>query len=254
MDRLPNLFIPGFQKCATCTIFESLIQHHRVSGAKRWRDLNRLTFPKEVHYFDKHYDRGLDFLASLYEGAEEDYLIDGSPNYIADPGAFERILVAVPEARFIVSMRNPVDRTISAWNHRSQLEPHEKWSVPVPGGTLMDNIIADVAAKSSSPPGGGLLGLGCYASHIRKAVKLSSHDRFHFLFLEDLNVSFAGEIRKIFDFLELDPIALPNLHVHRRQHTADDLTTEAVEFLTDYYKDEDDKLSELLGVELPWRV
>lgn len=253
MGRLPNLYIPGFQKCATCTLFESLIKHPEVSAAKHWGDLSRLTFPKEIHFFDKHFDRGLEFLESMFDGASERYLLDGSPNYIAAPGVFERVIEAVPDARFIVSMRDPAQRAVSAWNHWSQLELHEKWPVPVPSGTFEENLIADAPANTRTPVGGSLLGLGCYASHIEEAFKLASREQFHFLFLEDLHSSFEEEMLKVFHFLELNSGTITPLHVHRRKHTVEGVTPQVLGWLRDYYRDEDDKLSELLHLELPWK-
>ncbi|MEJ7689960.1 MAG: hypothetical protein WKF76_05735 [Nocardioidaceae bacterium] len=48
---LPTLVIAGAQKCGTSSLVTLLRQHPQVSMSR----------PKELHFFDRHFDRGLDW-------------------------------------------------------------------------------------------------------------------------------------------------------------------------------------------------
>lgn len=252
MNSIPNLFIAGFQKCATSALFESLILHSQITAPSDWRDLDRITYPKESHFFDQHYDRGIEFVESLYAGCSEKYRLDGTPNYLAAENALERIAEAVPDARFVVGLRNPVDRLISAWNHWNQLRPHEQWPVPRRNGTLEQNLKAEMGVAEHCGFRQGFLGMGCYAFHIERAMQVFPRDRFHFVFAEYLQENFEEELRSIFCFLELPPITIPLLFRHRRELTVTGIRSRLKSFLKEFYAEKNSGLSELIGRTIPW--
>ena len=70
---------------------------------------------KEVHFFDVHWDRGWEwYVRQFADGAPGALWIDASPTYMWWPPARERMLSTLPRARYVVMVRDPVDR---AWSH-----------------------------------------------------------------------------------------------------------------------------------------
>lgn len=110
----PNLFIIGFPKCGTTTLSDL------------FRDIEEVFVPynKEPHIFNKNnvlakkrleqYKRQ----ALLHKGK---YFLDATPNYIKDISAYfdamKKLGIKKNESKYIVCLRDPVDRYFSHYLH-----------------------------------------------------------------------------------------------------------------------------------------
>jgi hypothetical protein len=115
----PQAYLIGAQKAGTTSLAYLLQQHPKVA----------LSHPKETHFFSVHFDRGLDWYRSKFEFTDEHILLDASTSYSGanlDPSRPEGIQVDVakrihdlrPDAKLIYILRDPVERTVSAyWHH-----------------------------------------------------------------------------------------------------------------------------------------
>lgn len=103
----PNFFLVGAPRCGTTSISKYLSWHPEVCFSR----------PKELHYFNR--DWRLD-AESLHHGYLDRYFPhfdparhravgEGSVSYLYEPEAIRRILAIQPEARFLVTLRNPID-------------------------------------------------------------------------------------------------------------------------------------------------
>ena len=113
MHILPNYYIIGFPKCGTTSLHFYLGEHSCI----------HLPIGKEIDYFDRLYSRGLNwyrvsfpfrfqFLSNKILGKQ---FITGeaTPRYINHPHALQRIKKTTPNAKFIIILRNPIDRAYS---------------------------------------------------------------------------------------------------------------------------------------------
>lgn len=252
MEGLPNLFLAGFQKCATTSLFKSLVEHPEISGPICFTGIGSEALPKEIHFFNLHYGQGTSAYSRYYEGAKEKYLIDGSPNYLCLPRAMARLRDLIDSPTFIVSLRNPIDRVFSAWNHWQQLSPKEQWAIPFPGEGLYENVKAELARLDPESPLDGFVGTGFYATHISRALTLFPRERFFFTFAEWLQDGYQSEIQRLFSFLGLAPKAVAANRLHVRNSDAVIREEKILELLHEVYRADSAKLGDLLGVELPW--
>lgn len=101
----PNLVVIGAAKCGTTSLHEYLNAHPQIAMSRE----------KELDFFvaEKNWSRGLDW----YEAQFEDAPIRGesSVSYAAFPeyqGVPERIVRALPDARVIYLVRDPVERVV----------------------------------------------------------------------------------------------------------------------------------------------
>ncbi|MFT5506188.1 MAG: hypothetical protein ACI8XC_003914, partial [Gammaproteobacteria bacterium] len=120
---MPDVFILGFIKCATTSLYNQLMQHESVSKTRR----------KEPHF---HFAQVLgdsfsgpadnDTVSQMFMANPEQYLnlyepgklaIDGSAMSIEDPRILETMDVQFPKARHIIMLRNPLERAFSAYSH-----------------------------------------------------------------------------------------------------------------------------------------
>ena len=70
---------------------------------------------KDIYFFDRHYERGLDWYLSFFEPAPAGSLAAGelSHDYLFSPQAADRIARDLPNVRLLTSLRDPAERTFS---------------------------------------------------------------------------------------------------------------------------------------------
>lgn len=71
----------------------------------------------DPYFFDKHYDRGLDWYYSLFRDAPADAKAIGefSHDYLHSPDAAQRIARDLPDVKLLVTLRHPIERTFSSY-------------------------------------------------------------------------------------------------------------------------------------------
>jgi hypothetical protein len=114
--RLPNFLIIGAMRSGTTSLARYLDAHPDVYLAPT----------KEVRYFDRHHDEGLEWYRSHFAGAGDASLVgEATQTYLYDPQAMQRMAVTVPHARLIAILRDPVDRAYSHYwlNKAREREP-----------------------------------------------------------------------------------------------------------------------------------
>ena len=105
LRQLPSLVIVGAQKAGTTQLYAHLLKHPRLFGACQ----------KELEYFSKYHQRSLAWYRSQFPltwrvGLALGQTIDASPSYLCVPAALHRLHAALPQARVIAILRDPVPR------------------------------------------------------------------------------------------------------------------------------------------------
>lgn len=108
--RRINFLIAGVQKAGTTTLDALLRAHPEINMATK----------KEVHFFDRaHHFRGepnYKFYHDFFEFESGKLCGEATPKYLYLEESIERIAAYNPEMKFIIILRNPVDRAYSHWN------------------------------------------------------------------------------------------------------------------------------------------
>lgn len=66
---------------------------------------------KELHFFDRHFNRGPDWYADQFDSPREERIRgEATPAYLSNRLAISRMSRLIPEARIIVNLREPIDR------------------------------------------------------------------------------------------------------------------------------------------------
>lgn len=104
--KAPDFIGVGVQRAGTSWLYECLKEHNEVFLPQ-----------KEVHFFNKKYDKGIDWYYSLFE------LKDGSkvageftPDYLFNEQTVKTMAKTCPDAKLIIILRDPFDRAYSAYN------------------------------------------------------------------------------------------------------------------------------------------
>src|SRR6185312_12729174 len=105
--RMPEIFIVGTMKGGTTILYDYIRTHPKVIAGKS----------KEIHYFSLYSDRGAAWYLEHFPDRAEDVLsIDASPTYfdVAHTAAIPGFIKdAVPDARVLLIVRDPIERAIS---------------------------------------------------------------------------------------------------------------------------------------------
>ncbi|GBG28550.1 Bifunctional heparan sulfate N-deacetylase/N-sulfotransferase 3 [Hondaea fermentalgiana] len=107
---LPNFLVIGVHKGGSTALYGYLMQHGHVRPATC----------KEIHFFtnEETYKRGIGYYKKHFHDTKATPWVltgEGSPDYVRSPVAPVRISAALPRAKFVVSMRNPVERFVSQY-------------------------------------------------------------------------------------------------------------------------------------------
>lgn len=106
--RLPNFCYIGPSKAGSTWLHEVLIRHPQVF----------MTDAKDLYFFDRYFDRGTDWYAGHFRQAGEQHRVVGEvcQEYLSCPEAPDRMLdVLGSRTRVMVTVRDPVTRSYSAW-------------------------------------------------------------------------------------------------------------------------------------------
>ena len=106
-DMPPSFFIVGAPRCGTTALCRALAGNPRISFPK----------PKETHFLlEDRSEESIENVRRLYLERFHPYLVrdcqaigDGSVSYLYDPNSLRRALAFDSRAKFIVSVRNPID-------------------------------------------------------------------------------------------------------------------------------------------------
>ncbi len=109
---LPNFLVIGAQRSGTTWLDQQLRCHPSIYLP---------TVRKEVHFFDRYYDRGLDWYQKFFPPQQQAHqyscIGEVTPDYIFYPQVPELIKKHLPHCKFILILRNPVDRLYSQYGH-----------------------------------------------------------------------------------------------------------------------------------------
>jgi hypothetical protein len=189
-----DFVIVGAQKSASTSLHRCVGEHPSV-----WMPRAEvMTF--ENGYFDSE---SLARLRQLLRREGQGRLVGiKCPNYFARPECPERLHHFAPDSKVIATLRNPVDRAISAYFHYMKIGrlPVEPIEIGLPR-------LLDAECGKSLPHVGDVLEFGMYARHLRRFLDIYSKDKI--LILTDTAPIDYARMRRVFQFLGVDPSYRP---------------------------------------------
>lgn len=201
----PNFLVAGAAKCGTTSLYDYLRQHPQIFMPPKL---------KEPHYFC-YADRVMDFKgpggrepfinrsavtaldpyeALFEEGAAAPLRGEASATYLYWPHTAARMAAYNPQMKLIFTLRHPVDRAYSAFNHlkRLALEP-------------LDFAAALEAEEDRTSDNYGFMWRymagGRYAFQLRPYFEAFPAEQIHILLFEDLKRDPEGTVGEVLQFL-----------------------------------------------------
>src|SRR5438445_10673469 len=134
--RLPDVLGIGPARTGTTWL------HEKLAGRV---DLPRNI--KETKYFERNHARGIEWYASLFRHCKGDRPIAEICPYLAGPRAPEWIAETIPDSKFIVTLRDPVDRMYS---HYKMMRGYAFTKLPVEEVLKADRLLANGSLYASN--------------------------------------------------------------------------------------------------------
>jgi hypothetical protein len=196
VGRLPTFLVIGAQKSGTTSLIHHLAGHPDV-----------LAVTEEVHFFDRHYSRGIDWYRDRFEGAENARAVgESTPDYMYVRDVPRRMAEYVPGARLIAILRDPVARAYSHyWHARTR-----GWE----RNSLAEALAAEgprmAEARDERARGRfAYVDRGRYLRQLQHVCEHFPREALHVLLFEDLRDRPTEAVRSVYRFVGVDDSVAP---------------------------------------------
>ncbi len=207
---LPDFLIIGTQRGGTTSLYNYLQTHPCIEPSST----------KEIHFFDRRFNRGLAWYRGHFPSRVEKYYAqrlgrrafvtgEASPSYLFHPHVPRRVAEALPQARLIILLRNPVDRAYSQYyhaiEHGFETLPFEEAIKDEVERTAAERekILRDEHYESYVYRHRSYLSRGIYVEQLQTWMGLFPREQFLILRSEDFYASPAASIKQVLAFLAL---------------------------------------------------
>jgi hypothetical protein len=168
-----TFFMVGCQRCGTTWTDAALREHPQVF----------LPSKKQSYFFDRNYDKGIDWYMERFKMAQPEQIAVGeiATGYCLE-GAVPLMANHFPDVKLLMVMRNPFDRAYSNYQSR---KAECGWSS------------FEVAIESDPD----LLKRGQYADQIETILKYYPKEKLKLLLYDDLHADDRGYLNSVLDFI-----------------------------------------------------
>lgn len=255
----PDFMIIGAQRCGTTSLYRYLCQHPSIISAVK----------KEVHFFDLDFNKGENWYRShfplrLYKSylqkVNPQVCLTGeaTPIYLLHPLAPYRVSELLPNTKFIVLLRNPVDRAYSHYwlqvRRGGENLPFEQAIQEEPKrlrGQRERIILQNSENCGSNFWHYSYLARGIYIDQLETWHRIFPKEQFLILKSEDFYANSTDTLNQCFKFLGLSSRDQSHNTIHQHgKYPA--MNPEIKARLNDYFRPYNERLYEFLGRDLGW--
>lgn len=153
-------------------------------------------YPREIHFFDKYYDKGIQWYEKHFESKKR---IKGekTPIYCYDKKSINRIHSHYPNVKLIILLREPIQRAYSQWNMCQTRND----SYPLKNVSFEKVIENDLARKDLVIRETDILQRGYYDDQIEYILSKFDRKNLYIGISEEIKANKKVEYAKIFNFL-----------------------------------------------------
>ena len=206
----PNFFIIGVHKAGTTSLYNYLRQHPKIFMSRE-KEPNTLFYefvdgdfsgPPDVIQTQPR--RKMQDYVDLFKDAGEATAVGEASFYLYSDNARNTLQKLAPNARFIVILRNPVDRAYSNYLHLRRVgeERNKDFRVALAQEEMRIRQGYRIFWQYKS--------LGLYAKPLKEYFSTFGRQRFYIQLYENWQANNRGILEEIFTFLKVDSDAVIN--------------------------------------------
>lgn len=268
--NFPTFILPGFQKCGSTSLKNNLMQHTAIEFGHGFNSeinycANEEFFPSNWHHDHKWYlnhfkkdgSTWADHCNTLFNRGWKKSIDRMRTTYVAKKFDWAN------DIKFLIMIRNPVDRAFAEYNHFLQEYPaSHSYCWEEPGQSFLQNVESELLAidelkkrdkhwyNSDTGTNGRLLVNGVYEpilKHFKQELELNEKT-LKVITLESLVSDPEKIFNEIFEFIEIEsqPINLKKYN----SFTKKEIDPIIKERLNEFYKPFNEELFEFLGYEI----
>lgn len=241
---MPHFIVIGAQKSGTSSIFSYLKQHSQIIRP----------LLKEPYFFDRHYHRGLSWYGCnfplqrtvdrLNDRTGQPHLtFEATATYVFDRNVPARIANDLTTRKFILLLRNPVERAISAYWHARRMG--------IEARPLAEAMQSEIAGKPRPCGRPGYLPRGIYHEAVARWQSTFSPGDLLILQSETMFAEPGETMAKVFSFLDLPrPDRID--YEARNVGSYKERDAEVRHMLRDFYRPHSDHLNSISRTQFSW--
>jgi hypothetical protein len=242
----PGVVVLGAMKSGSTSVYEMMLEHPSLRGAVR----------KEVHFLDRHFDRGPRWYRAQFPArwpGQEWTAVEATPMYLSFPPAPERLSALGIQPKFIVVLRDPVERTVSHWKHRHRdgRESRTLERVIAEESGLTDDDAVALSADGIAAYQRLILAHGHYAAQLSRWHGVFPRQSFLILESGAFFASPQSTMDDVFAFLGLESIHISDTRP-RNAGDARQADPSSIQALTDYFSPLNEQLFTTVGRRFDW--
>lgn len=153
---------------------------------------------KETYYFSRFVDRSVEWYQSLFGQVPPDVKVgEFTTDYFMFPGMVPQAKAINPHVKFIIVLRDPVERAFSHYLYRKR------------NGLEKGSLREAIQSRSF------IIEMGFYAKYLRQFLAAAEQDAVYICLYEDLRDDPVTVMQSMYKFLDVDPAFMPST---RRQY------------------------------------
>lgn len=182
-----DAFLVGVSKSASTWLYHCFKEHPQIN----------VPTSDSLRFFDLKYHKGFDWYNNYYKEVDPNGItIDPSPTYFRSPVAVKRISEHFPEAKFILSLRNPVERAFSQFWHEKKEGHFDYQFEECTHRFLLYSWIIEH---------------GFYATHLESMYRYVNRENINVVLFDDLKSNPQEFYSSICRYLGVDDTHVPNM-------------------------------------------
>lgn len=167
----------GCSRCGTTWVDKALREHPEIY----------LPPNKQTYFFDSHYDKGIQWYLDHFTGILPSHNAVGEiATYYSQPDIIPLVAEHFPQAKLLMSVRNPIDRAYSFYQSRAS---RFDWT----------NIEQAIEQQPND-----ILERGKYSEQIEGILKYFPEEQLKVVFFDDLTAQPEEFLRSILNFIGVD--------------------------------------------------
>ncbi|MGI9609854.1 MAG: sulfotransferase family protein [Acidimicrobiia bacterium] len=238
---LPDFLLIGGMRCGTTSVTSWLKLHPEVGGST----------VREVHYFDRYYDRGTNWYRSHFDYRKTRRLtFEKSASYMLVPGTAGRAAALLPDARLVAIVREPAQRAWSHYRWRSNNGNESR--------TFREAVESELSGPLVTPSYPSdrqdmpYVAAGRYASQLAPWIESYGPESLLIIDSHRLFEDPEPQLKRLCDHIGLDRGVAP--FVRRNQSPAEKPDSGIIRLLREHYAESDRRLADMMGESPSWVV